>query len=308
MDWKTPDISSLIAAALEEDLGGQRDSGGDLTGIACVPADAEARATIFAKQTAVVAGLPLVSQVFQSLRSSMQCEILAMEGEEVSSGRAVFRVAGSARAILSGERTALNFLCHLSGVATLTRKFVKQTEGTRARIRDTRKTTPLHRALEKYAVAAGGGANHRFGLYDAILIKENHAAMAGGIGEAVRRALALVASRELAFREMTAYESFQADAAKQTLTVQAEVRNESELRAALAAGAPAVLLDNQPPQEAARLVQIARGIKPECVIEISGGVNLGNVRAYAESGADFIAIGALTHSAPAADFSLLMDT
>lgn len=308
MDWKTPDITSLIVAALEEDLGGQRDPGGDLTSLACVPADVAAKATIYAKQMAVVAGLPLVARVFQTLRGSLQCEILAMEGEEVSPQREVFRVSGCARSILAGERTALNFLGHLSGVATATRKFVKLLEGTRARIRDTRKTTALHRVLEKYAVAAGGGANHRFGLYDAILIKENHVALAGGVGEAVRRAKELAASRELTFREMTAYEAFRPEGAPPTIPIQVEVRSEAELREALAAGARSVLLDNQTPDSAKELVKVARSIFPECVVEVSGGVNLDNARAYAESGADFLAVGGITHSAPAADFSLLLDS
>jgi len=308
MDWKTPDLTALIAAALEEDLGGKPESGTDVTAIACVRADATARAAIHAKQSAVVAGLPLVARVFQTMNDGVQCETLAVEGAEVASGKVVFRVAGPARAILSAERTALNFLGHLSGIATLTRKFVNEIQGTRARIRDTRKTTALHRALEKYAVLAGGGANHRFGLYDAILIKENHVSLAGGIGPAVRRAVELAASREPAFREMTAYESFRPDPQTAPMQVQVEVRNEAELRQALEAGAHSVLLDNQAPADAARLTQIVRSLHPDCIVEISGGVNLGNVRAYAESGADFIAIGAITHSAPAADFSLLFES
>jgi len=306
MDWKTPDLTSLVVAALEEDLGGMTDTSGDLTSFACAPADAMARAAIHAKQSAVVAGLPLVARVFQTMSNRLECEILAAEGSEVPPGKIVFRVSGPARAILSAERTALNFLAHLSGVATLTRKFVNAVQGTRARIRDTRKTTPMHRLLEKYAVLAGGGTNHRFGLYDAILIKENHAAIAGGIAPAVVRALEMAASREMTFREMTAYESFQPDSPC-AISVQVEVRNESELREALAAGAHSILLDNQTPPEAARLTQILRGLQPACLVEISGGITLANVRTYAETGADFIAIGALTHSAPAADFSLLLE-
>lgn len=306
MDWKNPDITALITAALEEDLGGKRDASGDITAVATVAADSQARASIFAKQPAVVAGLPLIARVFTTLDSRLACEALAVEGEEVKPGRAVFRVAGATRSILAAERTALNFLAHLSGVATTTRQFVGAIAGTRARIRDTRKTTPLHRALEKYAVTAGGGANHRFGLYDAMLIKENHIAAAGGVGEAIRRAQAVAAANETAIREMTAYESFQPPASA-PMVVQVEVRNEAELREALAAGAQSVLLDNQTPDMAAKLVSIARSISRACIVEVSGGVTLSNVRAYAESGADYIAIGAITHSAPAADFSLLIE-
>jgi nicotinate-nucleotide pyrophosphorylase (carboxylating) len=235
----------------------------------------------------------------------IRCQAAVADGASVGRGEAVFRAQGCARAILAAERTALNFLARLSGIATLTRKFVSEIEGTPARIRDTRKTTPLHRILEKYAVRLGGGTNHRFGLHDAMLIKENHIAVAGSVAEAVRRALLLASAPPPSFPETTAYESFQAPAG--TIEVQVEVRNEAELREALAAGAPAVLLDNQSPADAARLVQLTRSINPRCLVEVSGGVSLQNVRAYAESGADFIAIGALTHSAPAADFSLLIE-
>ncbi len=181
MDWTTPDITALVYAALEEDLGGSRDSAGDLTSAAVVPVGVTCRATIFAKQTLVLAGLPLAQRVFQSVNSKIVCEPLAKEGATLAPGTAVLRIDGCARSILSAERTALNFLAHLSGVATFTRKFVDAVAGTSARIRDTRKTTPLQRVLEKYAVRVGGGTNHRFGLYDAILIKENHVALAGGL-------------------------------------------------------------------------------------------------------------------------------
>lgn len=306
MDWKTPDITELIAAALEEDLGGQHAGRGDLTALAVSPADANCRAVIRAKSYATVAGLPLVERVFLAVNAGLQREILVREGAEVGPGEVVFRVSGNARAILSAERTALNFLARLSGIATLTRQFVNAVAGTRARIRDTRKTTPLHRTLEKYAVRAGGGINHRFGLYDAILIKANHVAVAGSVGEAIARAQALVASRAQTARESARPESAGVGPVAPA-TIQVEVRDEVELREALAAGVLSVLLDNQSPVDAARLVQIVRDKLPACVVEISGGVNLSNVRAYAESGADFIAIGALTHSAPAADFSLLVE-
>ena len=179
---------------------------------------------------------------------------------------------------------------------------------TKAQIRDTRKTTPLLRTLEKYAVRVGGAANHRFGLWDAMLVKENHIALAGGVTEAVRRALQQAAAACGLPPEMTAYESFRAPDPQAMLPVEVEVRNEAELREALAAGADCVLLDNVFPMEAARLVKLTRATNPGCRIEVSGGVNLSNVRAYAEAGVDFIAIGALTHSAPAADLSLLVES
>ena len=225
---------------------------------------------------------------------------------------------GRAAAILSGERTAMNFLAHLCGVATAAHKYVQAMAGTKTRLRDTRKTTPLLRALEKYAVRCGGGTNHRFGLYDAILIKENHIAAAGGVGEALRRARAWSRSQASpgargpshADRALTAYESYVPPAPASpsaAVPIQIEVRDEAELREALDAEADSVLLDNLPPAECAHLVTLVRAIRPACTIEASGGVDLTTVRAYAESGVDFISVGALTHSASAADLSLLVE-
>ena len=304
-DWDGEDIRKLIAAALKEDLGS-----GDLTAERIVPAGTCATARLFARQTLVLAGMPLFERVFRALSDQVSVACLCSDGQEVRRDTVVAQLKGPARAILSGERTALNFLAHLSGIATLTRRFSEAIAGTNAFIRDTRKTTPMLRALEKYAVRAGGGRNHRFGLFDAILIKENHIAIAGGVAEALRRARAATADGPDTSREMTAYESFrppaEADGTLQ-ISIQVEVRNEAELREALAAGAESVLLDNAPPVEAARLIAIARQVRRVCVIEISGGVNLSNVRAYAEAGADYISVGAITHSAPAADLSLLVD-
>ena len=282
-DWDSPSLTALIRAALEEDVGAR-----DATTAALVAAEVMAQARLVAKQELVLAGMPLFARVFRALDAGVRVEAGYEDGSRVVAGSVVASVAGPARAILTGERTALNFLAHLSGIATLTQKFVAAIAGTRARIRDTRKTTPLLRALEKYAVRMGGGTNHRIGLYDAILIKENHAALGGGVGEAVRRA--------------------RQSAAATALPIQAEVRNEAELHAALAAGAASLLIDNAAPGAAARLIEQARRTRPACVVELSGGVTLENVRAYAEAGADFIAIGALTHSAPAAGLSLLVDT
>jgi nicotinate-nucleotide pyrophosphorylase (carboxylating) len=290
-NWDAPEIAALIRAALEEDIGT-----GDITCAAIVPADTRASAQIIAKHELVLAGLPLAERVFRLLDAGVRFEAKHTEGAVLPGGDIVARIEGRAAAILTAERTALNFLAHLSGIATLTRRFVEAIAGTKARLRDTRKTTPLLRRLEKYAVAAGGGCNHRLGLYDALLVKENHIAVAGGVAEAIRRA-----RQSTAGRETTAYESFR------PTPVQIEVRNEAELREALAARAESVLLDNFAPVEAARLIEIARREHPECVIEVSGGVKLSNVRAYAEAGADFISVGALTHSAVAADLSLLVE-
>ncbi len=305
LDWDAEEIASLIRNALAEDLvEGAGLSAVDHTAHSIVAAHSTASAKIVAKQNLVLAGLPLAARVFRQLDASIRVENCFEEGAEVSVGSAVARVHGLARAILTGERTALNFLARLSGIATLTRQFVDAIAGTRARIRDTRKTTPLLRAIEKYAVRVGGGVNHRFGLYDAMLIKENHVALAGSVTKAIRRAH----EHQLVHRETTAYESFRPAAARIILLIQIEVRSEAELREALAAGADSVLLDNLLPTQAAALVALARRERPECLLEISGGVQLSNVRAFAESGADFIAIGALTHSAPAADFSLLVES
>ena len=281
MDWNSEAITSLVRQALAEDVGR-----GDATTQATVLETATARARILARESLVCAGLPLAELVFRELDADGQIKLLCREGEEIKAGCDVLHLKGKARAILTGERTALNFLARLCGIATLTRRFVGELDGTRAKIRDTRKTTPLLRALEKYAVRVGGGTNHRFGLYDAILLKENHVALAGGIRSALERA-----------RE---YDS--------SLPVQIEVRNEAELGEALEAGAQSVLLDNMTPEIAARCVAIARQLRPQCTVEISGGITLANVRAYARTGADFLSSGALTHSAPAANLSLLVES
>lgn len=286
LDWDAPEILALVRAALDEDLGR-----GDVTVGALRLDTVTAQARIVAKQQLVLAGLPLAERVFRALDAGVRFKGRFDEGARVAVGNVVAEIEGRAGSILSGERTALNFLARLSGIATLTRRFVEAIAGTRARIRDTRKTTALLRALEKHAVRAGGGENHRFGLFDAILIKENHIALAGGVAETVTRARAV--SRALGYETPP--------------PIQIEVRSEAELRQALAAGADAVLLDNVPPADAARLTALARRERPACVIEVSGGVKLSNVRAFAEAGVDFISVGALTHSAPAADLSLLVE-
>lgn len=309
LDWDMPETTALVRAALDEDLGvGRAEEAGDLTANCLVSAESTVKARIVAKQELVLAGLPLAERVFRVLDKHVRFEAKSTEGTSVPKGAVVAAIEGNARAILTAERTALNFLAHLSGIASLTRRFVDAIAETNARIRDTRKTTPLLRLLEKYAVRMGGGTNHRFGLYDAMLVKENHIALAGSVKEAVKRALLQAATASGLPPEMTAYESFRPPDKTQTLPVEVEVRNEAELREALAAGADCVLLDNVSPPEAVRLIRIVRERRSPCLVEISGGVTLANVRSFAEAGADFIAVGALTHSAPAADLSLLVES
>jgi nicotinate-nucleotide pyrophosphorylase (carboxylating) len=304
LDWDSAAVLNFMRLALEEDMGA-----GDATSLAVVPTQAVAHARIMARAPLVCAGLPVVERLFRMLDAGMVVEFLAKDGDCVEKPRDLVRLRGRARAILTGERTALNFLAHLSGIATMTRRLVEQLAGTKTRIRDTRKTTPGLRAYEKYAVRMGGGTNHRFGLYDAILLKENHIEVAGGVKDALDAAHAYVNSR-MTPREMTAYEatgSAPRGMNGASLPIQIEVRCERELREALGAGAEAVLLDNMSLAQATECVRIARGLRADCLIEISGGITLQNARAYAESGADFLSSGALTHSALAADLSLLVD-
>jgi nicotinate-nucleotide pyrophosphorylase (carboxylating) len=275
-----PETRDLVARALAEDLGA-----GDVTAEAVVPEDATGRATITQKEAGVLFGLDVAAEVFRQTAAG-ELEERAGEGEWRDRVPAtVATAAGPARALLAAERTALNLLCHLSGVATLTARFVQAVERSGARILDTRKTTPGLRALEKAAVAAGGGTNHRMGLYDAILIKENHAALAGGVGEAVRRA-----------RE-----------AKPGLPVEVECRNLDEVRVGAEAGADRLLLDNMTPAQLQEAVSAARGGSEGLELEASGGISLENVAEVAASGVDYVSVGALTHSAPALDLSMTID-
>ncbi len=274
------DTAALVRAALEEDVGA-----GDVTTLATVDADASAVAVITQKAPGVIYGLRAAEAVFVELDPDARFERLVEEGVWREQGGAVLSISGSARALLTGERTALNFLAHLSGVATLAARAAREVRGTGAKVLDTRKTTPGLRALEKAAVAAGGASNHRAGLYDAILIKENHIAAAGGIAEAIERA------RELA-PEL-------AD------TLEVEVRDEHEIAQALAAGAPRLLLDNM---DEARLRAAVEQVAGRAELEASGGVTLQTLRALANTGIEWISMGALTHSAPALDLSLIIET
>jgi nicotinate-nucleotide pyrophosphorylase (carboxylating) len=270
------DLRALVRRALAEDVGR-----GDVTTAATVDPQVRARALITQKAPGVVFGLEVAEQVFSSLDPDASFERLTEEGRWRDGGP-VLQIDGSARAILTGERTALNFLQRLSGVATMAARAARAVEGTGARILDTRKTTPGLRALEKAAVAAGGATNHRAGLYDAILIKENHAALAGGVGEAVRRA------REAA----------------PELLLEVESRTLEEVDEALAAGAQRILLDNM---TVAQLRGAVEHVAGRAELEASGGVTLETIREIAGTGVQFISVGALTHSAPALDLSLLLE-
>jgi nicotinate-nucleotide pyrophosphorylase (carboxylating) len=270
-------VGDAVAAALAEDVGS-----GDVTTAATVCADARARAVIVQKAPGVVFGLQLVEATFRALDPAVSIERLVPEGRWREDGPVV-SAEGTARALLTGERTALNFLARLSGIATLTARFCQALEGTGAQLLDTRKTTPGLRTLEKAAVAAGGGTNHRRGLYDAILIKENHAALAGGVGEAVRMAVRQAAEREL--------------------PLEVECRDLAEVDQALAVGARRILLDNFSMPDLRKAVTHVAG---RAELEASGGVTLESAREIAATGVDFVSVGALTHSASALDFSLIL--
>ena len=252
-------LARVVAAALAEDVGS-----GDRTTEALVPAGLRCRAQLLVEEDGVVAGLPAARAVFAALDPEVAFEATVEDGARVTG--VVAELEGPARALLTGERTALNLLARLSGVATLTRRYVEAVEGTGCTILDTRKTTPGLRALEKYAVRCGGGTNHRIGLYDGALVKENHLRIAGGIGPA----LAALPDAEI------------------------EAETLAEVREALDGGARRILLDNMTPAEIAEAVELTAG---RAELEVSGGVTLATVRAYAETGADFISVGALTHSA-----------
>ncbi|NHK38305.1 carboxylating nicotinate-nucleotide diphosphorylase [Thermus thermophilus] len=270
-------LEEALRAWLREDLGQ-----GDLTSLLVVPEDLEGEAVILAKEEGVLAGLWVAERVFALADPRTAFTPLVTEGARVAEGTEVARIRGPLRGILAGERLALNLLQRLSGIATLTRAYVEALAGTKAQILDTRKTTPGLRALEKYAVRVGGGRNHRYGLFDGILIKENHVRAAGGVGEAVRRAKAR---------------------APHYLKVEVEVRDLAELEEALEAGADLVLLDNFPLEALREAVRRVRGRVP---LEASGNMTLERAKAAAEAGVDYVSVGALTHSAKALDLSLLV--
>jgi nicotinate-nucleotide pyrophosphorylase (carboxylating) len=273
------ELTKLVERALAEDVGT-----GDVTTLATVAADTRAIASITQKAPGAIYGLDAAATAFTALDPDARIERLVDEGVWREDGGPVMTIDGTARALLTAERTALNFLAHLSGVATMAALAARAVAGSGATVLDTRKTTPGLRMLEKAAVAAGGASNHRAGLYDAILIKENHIAAAGGITAAIERA--------------------RAAAPKLAATLEVEVREEREIDEALAAGAPRLLLDNM---NEARLRAAVSRVDGRAELEASGGVTLQTLLAIAETGVDFISMGALTHSAPALDLSLLLE-
>jgi len=269
-------VVDAVRAALEEDLG----RAGDITSLATIPANAVASAAIVARKPGVLAGLALAECAFRELDPEVRFRPRLSDGDALQSGAAAAEIEGNARAILSAERVALNFLCHLSGIATATAGLVAKVAHTRARICDTRKTLPGLRAFEKYAVRCGGGVNHRFGLDDAILIKDNHIAAVGGVAEAVRRARA---------------------GAGHLVKIEVEVDTVAQLAEAMTAAPDVVLLDNMPLAELRAAVQLVGG---RAVTEASGGITPESIAAVAEAGVDMISSGWLTHSAPALDLGL----
>lgn len=274
-------VTAALRSFLAEDLGR-----GDVTSAATIPADARGRGDFLAKSELVASGLDMAAAVFRLLDPGISWTDKKANGDRVAPGDLLAGISGSARALLAGERVALNLLQRMSGIATLTRKFVDAVAGTSCRILDTRKTAPGLRMFDKMAVLAGGGHNHRLGLDDGILIKDNHIRMAGGAAQAVATARQRAG---VLFR------------------IEVEVETEDQLREALGAGADVILLDNRTAREIAKLVRIVREEKPGVLLEASGGITLENVRHYAEGGVDFVSVGALTHSVKAADISLNLD-
>lgn len=269
------DIDAFVESAFAEDLG----EGGDVTSNATISADARFSAELAAREPIVVAGLGIAEAFFRKLDPAVEVQALASDGESVDAGTVLMRLSGNARAMLAAERPALNTLQHLSGIATLTRRYVDAIDGTGAIVLDTRKTIPGLRALEKYAARMGGAQNHRMRLDDGVLIKDNHVAVAGGVGAAVSAA----------------------KAANTGLPVQVEVDRLEQIEEALAAGADRLLLDNMDPPTLRRAVELVAGRVP---LEASGGVRLETIRAIAETGVDFISIGRITQSAPAVDIGM----
>ncbi|MEW6068679.1 MAG: carboxylating nicotinate-nucleotide diphosphorylase [Nitrospirota bacterium] len=267
-------VADLIRHALEEDIGHC-----DITTSLLIPDESESKAIYIAKENLVLAGLPFVKEVFRILDPSISIKGFFSEGSNIKKGDIIAEVSGNTWTILKGERVSLNILQRLSGIATLTNMHLKKIKGLKAKIVDTRKTTPCLRFMEKYAVKIGGGSNHRFGLFDGILIKDNHIKAIGSIKEAIKLA----------------------KNGQHLSKIEIEVENLYDLKAAIAAGADIVMLDNMSLDQIKEAVKIAKG---KVMLEVSGNVKLENIRAIAETGVDLISIGALTHSAPASDISL----
>lgn len=278
MDLDPGVVFSIAAEFLREDLGR-----GDITTQAIVRGGARARGRFLAKQDLVLCGLEIAEAVFASLDGSIQVESHSYDGDAITSGTEFARIEGPAAVLLSGERTALNLLQHLSGIATITRRFADAIADTAARVVDTRKTAPGLRMLEKYAVTVGGGFNHRFGLDDGVIIKDNHIAIAGGVRRAV----------EITRRSVS-----------HLMKIEVEVSRESQVLEAIEAGADVIMLDNMSLADMTKSVTLISEKAPATIIEASGGVTLETIRAIAECGVNMISVGALTHSAPAVDISL----
>ncbi len=274
-DWASPAVTETLRRALEEDIGP-----GDITTQACVPESRAARGRFLARETLILAGMPLLPIIYRLRGGVYDFVPLKADGDRCDAEEVIAYVYGRARTLLECERVALNFLQRLSGVATSAREYANCVEGTKCRVLDTRKTTPGLRILEKLATEAGGVTNHRLGLFDAVLIKNNHIAAAGGVRNAIERTRA------------------------SNLPVQIEVRTRDELREALGAGAERLLLDNLTPREAAEWIKEIDG---RATTELSGGITLENVRAYADAGADFVSSGAITHSARSMDISFRLE-
>lgn len=271
----TAQIENLISSALEEDIGA-----GDLTTLSTVPPEAQGKGLFRAKRDCIVAGLFLLQKIFSFLDERVRVHCLCQDGDRIAKGSVVAEAEGAVRALLMGERTALNFLQRLSGTATLTRRYVDAVKGLPCKVIDTRKTTPGLRTLEKYAVRMGGGTNHRLGLYDAALVKDNHIVAAGSIDQAVKN--------------IRRHAPFMA-------RVEVECADLKQVQAALDAGADVIMLDNMGTKEMAEAVRL---INKRAWVEASGGITLERLREVAEAGVDFISVGALTHSAPAVDFNM----
>lgn len=269
------DLENIIIRGLKEDMGS-----GDITTESCVPADAESHGSFIAKEQGVICGLQIAAGVFKYLNPSVNMNFTVSDGNYVDRGAVIAQIDGPSRAILSGERLALNLLQRLSGIATLTRRAADELDGFKTRVTDTRKTTPGLRALEKYAVRTGGGSNHRFGLFDGVLIKDNHIKAAGGIAQAVEAA-----------RKRTPH----------TMRVEVETETLEQVSEALKAGADIIMLDNMATATMAKAVELIQG---RALTEASGNMDKRSLREVAETGVDYISIGALTHSVKAMDISL----
>ena len=283
---KIDELKMRVLLALEEDIGS-----GDITTESIVPQDAAARARIVAKEEGILAGIEVAAEVFRTLDPATGFEAKAGDGDAVAPGKSIATIEGNASALLKGERTALNFLQRLSGIATLTRKFVDAVAGTGAKIYDTRKTTPGWRSLEKHAVACGGGTNHRMGLYDAVLIKENHIAIAREKDKGIKELIEGVRKK-----------------VGPDLFLQIEARNLEEVAKCLSAAPDCILLDNMSTAEMQQAVLMGKKTNDRVLFEASGGVTLDNVREIASTGVHRISVGALTHSAPALDITILFET